>query len=139
MEFGFCDGSNSPAFPHGGFMHVPIPRITPHLEIGLRALRQEHLPSLFELCAGVVECRRRSVLMFAGMRAGIEAAAPFPKVGVVRVADARGDGAGSDIAIIDLPALVAGGLRIDGGLALACGHSSAGRGVRQWPARPRVR
>jgi hypothetical protein len=117
-----------PGVPHFVFPCSPSPLLAPFLKIALGALRQEHLPSLFEFCAGVVECRRRSVVLFAG----IEAAGPFPRVGVARGVGARGDGAGLDIAIIDVPANQ-GAWDFDGGLARAWRYSSAGRGVRQWP------
>jgi hypothetical protein len=94
------------SIPERIFSCGPIPRITPSLKIGLGALRQEHPPSLFEFGAGIIERRRRAGLVFARMRARIEAAAPFSRVGVVRVADALGDRPGVDIAVINLPALM---------------------------------
>ena len=37
----------------------------------------------------------------------MEAANPFPSIGVMRVADAFGDGAGLDVAIVNVPAILA--------------------------------
>ena len=57
--------------------------------------------------------------MFARMRARIEAAAPFPLIGVVRIADALGGRTGMNIAEINLPAF----------LSVVC-RSAAGEFVR---------
>jgi hypothetical protein len=45
-------------------------------------------------------------LMFARLRAWIEAAAPFPRLGVMRIADALNDRARLDIATVNLPAFL---------------------------------
>jgi hypothetical protein len=44
--------------------------------------------------------------MFTRIRAWIEAAAPLPLRGVVRIADALGDRPGVDVAIVDQPAFL---------------------------------
>ncbi len=46
-------------------------------------------------------------LMFPRMRARIEAAAPFPRIGVVRIPDAFGNRPDMNIAVVDVPALLA--------------------------------
>jgi hypothetical protein len=43
--------------------------------------------------------------VFARMRTRIEAAIPFPWVGVKRVADAPRDRPGADVAVVDVPAI----------------------------------
>jgi hypothetical protein len=55
-------------------------------------------------------------LDFTGARSWIEAANPFPLVSVMRVADALGDGTGLNVAIVNVPAI------------LAVGGSAAGEG-----------
>ena len=49
--------------------------------------------------AGLVETGGGAALMLARVRSRIEAAAPFPPVGTMRVADALGDRPGMDVAI----------------------------------------
>jgi hypothetical protein len=44
---------------------------------------------------------------FAWSTAGIETAAPFPRLGTVRIAGALHDRADVDIAVVDIPALLA--------------------------------
>ncbi len=46
------------------FLGRPVALIAPFLEIGVRALRQEHLPRLFEIGAGLVEGGRGAVCAF---------------------------------------------------------------------------
>jgi hypothetical protein len=46
---------------------------------------------------------------FAAPWSRIEAAGPFPKVGIMRVAAAHGDGAGMNVAVVDVPAILAVG------------------------------
>ena len=48
-------------------------------------------------------------LDFTGPRPRIEAAGPFPRVGAVRVAGPHGDGAGLNVAVVDVPAIGAVG------------------------------
>jgi hypothetical protein len=48
-----------------------------------------HAP--LEIGSGLGEGRGGARLMFAGMRARIEPAVPFPWVGIVQIADALGD------------------------------------------------
>ncbi|HMH44669.1 MAG TPA: hypothetical protein VK557_14360, partial [Pyrinomonadaceae bacterium] len=61
---------------------------TPRLNVSLGSLRQKNLPRGFEIGAGFVEAGGGSVLMFAWVRARIEAAMQFPRVFVMRVAAA---------------------------------------------------
>lgn len=62
----------------------------------------------FKIPAGFVKAGSRAVPAFPRTRARIEAAAPFPLLGIVRVADALNDRADVDIAIVDVPAFLAG-------------------------------
>jgi hypothetical protein len=94
--------------PQRIFSRGLIALMTPRLEIGLGAFRQEHLPCTIEIGAGLLEGRGGARLMFAGMRARIEPAVPFPWVGIVRIADALGDRTGVHIPVIDVPAFLAG-------------------------------
>jgi hypothetical protein len=79
------------SIPQRIFSRGPISLIAPCLKIGLGAFRQEHLPCTLEIGAGLLEGRGGARLMFAGMRARIEPAVPFPWVGIVQIADALGD------------------------------------------------
>jgi hypothetical protein len=69
-------------------------------ENGLGAVRQKHSPRGAEIGAGLGECRGCAGLMFAPMRARIEAAIPFPRIGVVQVSDALGNRADMNVAVI---------------------------------------
>jgi hypothetical protein len=93
--------------PQRIFSRGPISLIAPFLKIRFGSLRQKHLPCGLEIGAGFVEGRGRAVLMFARMRARIEATAPLPLIGVVWIAGADRDRAGVDIAVIDVPAFLA--------------------------------
>src|SRR5258706_8482716 len=61
------------------------------------------------------ESRRRAALMFARTRARIEAAVPFPRVGVVRVSDALGNRPDMNVAVINVQAVMAGVWRVAAG------------------------
>jgi hypothetical protein len=65
---------------------------------------------------GIVQRRAGAGLDFARPRSRTEATRPFPLVGVMRVADAHGNGAGVNVAVIDVPAI------------LAVGRAAAGKG-----------
>jgi hypothetical protein len=78
-------------FPQRIFPRGSISLIEPCLKISLGAFRQEHPPFAFEIGAGLVEGRGGVGLMFTRTRSRIEAAAPFPPISNVRVADALGD------------------------------------------------
>ena len=65
-------------------------------------------------------------MMFPRMRARIEAAAPFPRIGVVRIPDAFGNGADVHVTIVDVPAFLTG---IDRSAAGEFGHSALKRGL----------
>jgi hypothetical protein len=60
-------------------------RSSRHAWIGFRPVRQEHAPRGLEVGAGLVEGGGGTALVLARMRARIEAAPPFPRIGVVRV------------------------------------------------------
>ncbi len=94
-------------FPFG-----PISLIVPCLKISLGAVRQEHLPCVLEIRAGFFEGRGGVGLM----RAWIETAAPFPRIGIVRIADALGNRPDMNIAVIRnrCASSYGGGLRIGG-------------------------
>jgi hypothetical protein len=57
--------------------------------------------------------------LIAWIRPRIEAAAPLPWLGIVRIADALGDRTGVEVAVIDLPAFLT---MIDGSAAGERGH-----------------
>jgi hypothetical protein len=76
------------------------------LKIGLGSFRQEPLPGVIKIDAGLFEGRRRTVLMLARMRARIEAARPAPRILVERNAGADLDRARADVAPIDVSALL---------------------------------
>jgi hypothetical protein len=81
----------------------------------------------------LVEGRGGIALMFARMRTRIEAAIPFPWVGVKRVADAPRDRPDADIAIVDVPAIWPFGISAageDGHAALKRGLSVSARASR---------
>ena len=63
----------------------------------------------------------------AGMGSGIEAAAAFPRLGIVRIPVADREPTGVDIAVIDVPAFLAG-FRI--AAAVSSGMRSLKRDVR---------
>ena len=96
------------SLPHGIFASGPILLIAPRLKIGFRPVRQEHAPRGLEVGAGLVEGGGGAALVLARMRARIEAAPLFPRIGIVRVAGADRDRADPDVAKVDLPAFVAG-------------------------------
>jgi hypothetical protein len=66
-----------------------------------------------------------SVLMFARVRSRIEAAAPLPRIGVVRIAAADRDRADTDIAVVDVPAIWPFGISPAG----ESGHAALERGL----------
>ena len=67
--------------------------------------------------------------MFARMRTRIEAAIPFPWIGVMRIADAPRDRPDADIAVVDVPAIWP--FRISA--AGERGHAASKRGL-SWSA-----
>jgi hypothetical protein len=62
--------------------------------------------------------------MFPRMRARIEAAVPFPRIGVVRIAGALGNGPDMNIAVVSVPALSV----VFGSAASEFGHAALKRG-----------
>jgi hypothetical protein len=97
------------------FTFGPISLIAPCLKISLGAVRQEHLPCARNR-AGFFEGRSNVGLMFAWMRAWTETAAPFPRIGIVRIADALGNRPDVNIAVMRnrCASSYGGGLRIGG-------------------------
>ena len=75
---------------------------------------------VFEIGAGFLKSGWRAALMFTLLRARIEAAAPLPSIGVMRIADALGDGTDMNIAVINVPAF----------LAVVCGSATVSSGIR---------
>jgi hypothetical protein len=94
--------------PHRIFPRCPVALIAPSLKIGIGTVRQERPPRGFKIGAGLVERRSRSVGAIAWMATRIETAVPLPRIGVMRVADAPRDRASVDIAVVDVPAFLAG-------------------------------
>jgi len=82
----------------------PIELIAPFPKVC--AVREEHLPRRLEFGAGLVEGRRDAALASARVGSG-EAATPFKWIGVVRVSGPDRERAGMDVAVVDLPALLA--------------------------------
>src|SRR5258706_234650 len=89
--------------PHCIFSRGPVALIAPCLKISFGSVRKKHAPCALEIDAGLGESRRRAALMFARTRARIEAAVPFPRVGVVRVSDALGNRPDMNVAVINAP------------------------------------
>ena len=117
--------------------------ITLRLKIGFRPVRQEHARRGLEVGAGLVEGGGGAALVLARMRARIEAAPPFPRNGVVRVAGADRDRADADVAKVDLPAFVAGfemRRRVRTGMAsLKRGQGGRAMEKEKWPQREGTR
>src|SRR5216684_3230249 len=105
---GFAAGAPLTGLPHHIFSRSPVSLIAPSLKIGIGAFRQKHPPGSLEIGAGFVEVGGGAILMFARMRAWIEAASPLPRILVVWAAAADRDRAGMHVAIVDLPAFLAG-------------------------------
>jgi hypothetical protein len=61
-----------------GIFRGPIALPSPRLKIGLGAVQQEHAPCGLEIDPRLVERRRGTALMFAGMGSRIKPAAPAP-------------------------------------------------------------
>ncbi len=70
--------------PQRIFSRGPIPLIAPFLKIRFGSLRQKHLPCALEIGAGLIQCERGTALMFARMRARIEATGPLCRRGYRR-------------------------------------------------------
>jgi hypothetical protein len=106
MEFGFCEGASRRA---------PAWRISPRSRRAVRAIPENRPPcALARGCpcglkvgTGFVESRGGAVEVLAWTASGVKAAKPFPRVRVVWVASAHSDHADVNIAVIDVPAVVA--------------------------------
>jgi hypothetical protein len=88
--------------------------MAPSLKISLSSAGQKHAPCRLE-----ISTRRREDLSRAGLNlswpaAGIEAATPFPRIFIMRAADANRDRSYVDIAVIDVPAVQAFGISAAG-------------------------
>src|SRR6266849_8148174 len=97
-----------PRVPQGVLPRGPIPLITPRLEISLGSVCQKHFPRGFEIGTRLVERGSGAVLVFAWMRAWIKAAAPLPRILIMGAARADRDRSDVDIAVVNLPAFLAG-------------------------------
>jgi hypothetical protein len=122
------------SIPQRIFSGGPISLIAPCLKIGLGAVRQEHQPRAPEISTGLLEGRGGVGLMFTRMRSRIETAAPFPLIGVMRIAAADRDRADMHIPVVDVPAF----------LSVVCGsaagefwHAALKRGTWRKANRPR--
>jgi hypothetical protein len=62
----------------------------------------------------MVEIDSRAVLMLARLDARIETASPFPLIDIDRATRASRDGAGVDVTIIDVPAVLTFGIAAAG-------------------------
>src|SRR6266581_28220 len=113
-------------FPHRIFPRGPISLIAPSLKIGIGPVRQEHLPGGFKIGAGLVKRGSRSVGAIAWMATWIETAVPFPRILIMRVAGADRDRAGVHIAVVDVPAFLAGFSQSAAG---ELGHAALKRGL----------
>src|SRR5216683_2689132 len=112
--------------PHRIFSRSPVSLIAPSLKIGIGAFRQKHPPGSLEIGAGFVEVGGGAILMFARMRAWIEAASPLPRILVVWAAAADRDRAGMHVAVVDVPTLLGGISRAAAG---KFGHVPSKRGT----------
>jgi hypothetical protein len=102
------------------FLRRPVVLTSPCLKIRLGAVRQEHAPCGLEIGSRLVERRRGTALMFAGMRSRIEPAAPFPRIGVGWIARADRDRSDAHIEVVDVPRHLQGvraAAACEGGLA----------------------
>jgi hypothetical protein len=79
-----------------------------------------------EIGAGLLEGGGGVGLMFPRVRARIEAAAPFPRIGVVRIADALGYSPDMNIAVMNVPAFLS---VVCGSAAGKLGHVALKRGT----------
>ena len=112
-----------PRVPQGVLPRGPIPLITPRLEISLGSLCQKHFPRGFEIGTRLVERGSGAVLVFAWMRAWIKAAAPLPRILIMGAARADRDRSDVDIAVVNVPAFLAGVSRSAAG---ELGHARRG-------------
>ena len=102
----------------------PIPLIAPLLKVGFGPMRQEHGPCRLKVGACLVEGGGGAALVFARMRARIEAAIPLPRISIVRVAAADRDGPHAHVTVKDVPAFFAGIGRASAG---ECRHALSKR------------
>ena len=84
------------------FFRGPIALIPPRLIIAFGAIRSKHLPGLLDGGAGLVERVGGAAALLAGIAARIEPAQPLPGLGRARIADALGNRADVNVAVIDV-------------------------------------
>src|SRR5713226_6892841 len=106
-----------PRVPQGVLPRGPISLIAPGLKICFGPVRQKHPPGALKIGAGLVEGGGRAILLLARLRSRIETATPLPRILIMGIAGADRDRAGVDIAVVDVPAFLAG-----------FGRSAAGEG-----------
>jgi hypothetical protein len=95
--------------------------------------RSKASPGVLKICAGLLDGRRRAVLVLARVGAGIEAASPAPWIFVEGNAGTDLDRAGVDIATINVPAFLR---RIGTTAAGEGGHAALKRSQRAAANRP---
>jgi DNA-binding protein H-NS len=88
------------------------------------------LPCRFEVGVGVIERRGSSVLTLARIQGGIKAADPRPLIDVGRATDTARDRADMDVAIEDMPAILAFGISAAGEGRHRYQLSAGGSGLR---------
>jgi hypothetical protein len=110
--------------PECVFSRGPIALSAPRLKIGGGSLREKRRPRLFKISAGFRKCWRGSVGMLARMTAGIKTAVPLPRVRIVGVSSSDRYRPGVHVAVIDMPAFVAG---VWGAAAGEFGHDALKR------------
>src|SRR6266478_1674709 len=94
--------------PQRVFPCRPIPLIAPRLKISLGSIRQKHPPGALEIGAGLIEGSGRAILLLARLRSRIETASPLPRILIMGIAGTDRDRPGVDIAVVDVPAFLAG-------------------------------
>src|SRR5437899_574959 len=96
--------------PHGIFAGGPIALVAPSLVVGRRSPCRKFPPCHFKVSARFVERRRGPARLLAWVGPGIEAAPPFPRVLVIRLAYTARDRADVHVTEIDVPAVLALGI-----------------------------
>jgi hypothetical protein len=124
-ERDICDGNRS---PRSHIAYLRAVHASSFLKVGFAPLGQIVSPSSLECRTGSIETRCGAMPIVARIAARIEAAAPFPRLSVVRVARALRDRANVHIAIIDEPAFLAD-VRIEA--AGEGGHAPLKRGLSE--------
>ena len=92
----------------------PCLLIAPGLKVCLGSLWQIDAPGRLELGAGLLERTGGAAALVAWIAARAEPAQPLPGLGRARIADALGNRADVNVAVIDVPAVGAFGVRTAG-------------------------